>query len=231
VTFIRSTLFALWFFVVSAVIHIALLPTLLLPRRHAVAVSKFWVRTIFFGVKWIAGIRFEVRGQEFIPDGAALIAAKHQSAWETLAFTALLRDPAIVLKRELVWIPLFGWYITKIGTIPIDRASGGAAIRKMVKAAQRAIADNRQVMIFPEGTRRKPGAPPEYKIGVASLYSQLKVPCVPVALNSGLHWQGFWKVPGTIVVEFLPPIRPGLKRDAFMTRLEGAIETASNRLS
>lgn len=229
--FIRSMLFALWFFVASAVIHVVLLPSLLLPRRHAVAVSKFWVRTVFFGVKWIAGIRCEVRGREFIPTGAALVAAKHQSAWETLAFTTLLRDPATVLKRELLWIPLFGWYITKIGTIPIDRAGGGAAIRKMVRAAQRAVADNRQIMIFPEGTRRKPGAPPAYKSGVASLYSQLRVPCVPVALNSGLHWRGFWKVPGTIVVEFLPPIPPGLSRDAFMGRLEQTIETASNRLA
>lgn len=227
---LRSGLFLLWFFVISAAMHVALLPALLFPRREAVAVSKLWARITFFGLKWIVGLDFTVRGRKFIPENAALIASKHQSTWETLAFTALLKDPATVHKRELLWIPLFGWFLRKLQMIAIDRKSGAGAIRKMSRAATQALNDGRQIVIFPEGTRRKPGAPPQFKPGVAALYAELNVPCVPVALNSGAYWTGFLKYPGTIIIEFLPPIPGGLGRADFMRRLEETIEQNSNQL-
>ncbi len=150
--------------------------------------------------------------------------------WETIALLALLRAPAIVIKRELLWIPFYGWYCIKQGMIPIDRASGASAIRRMHAAAKRAIAKGQPIVIFPEGTRKKIGEPPDYKPGVAALYTLLGLPCVPMAHNSGLFWiGGFLRKPGTVVVEFLEPIPPGQRRQEFMTVLEARIEHASQR--
>ena len=210
--------------------HVVFLPALILPRQIAVAVSKLWAHVTLFGLRWIVGLNFTVRGREHIPTTAALVASKHQSAWETLAFTALLRDPATIHKRELLWIPLLGWFLRKLQLIAVDRKSGASAIRTMLKAAARAFAEQRQIVIFPEGTRRKPGSPPHYKSGVAALYQTLNVPCVPVALNSGAYWNGLWKYPGTIVIVFLEPIPPGLGRAEFTRRLEEVIEQNSNQL-
>ena len=171
----------------------------------------------------------EVRGTA--PKGAALIAAKHFSTWETIALLALLDAPAIVIKRELLWIPLYGWYCIKQGMIPIDRSAKASAIRRMHEAAKRATNDGQPIVIFPEGTRKKPGAPPDYKPGVAALYAMLGMPCIPLAHNSGLFWTGwFLRKPGTVVVEFLEPIAPGLKRREFMSELQTRLETATNAL-
>jgi 1-acyl-sn-glycerol-3-phosphate acyltransferase len=150
--------------------------------------------------------------------------------WDTLALYLALDEPAIVLKRELLRIPFYGWFLAKAAAIPIDRGAGASALRKMAEAARQVLARGRPILIFPEGTRKKPGTPPDYKPGVAGLYGQLDVDCVPVALNSGVYWTGFLKRPGTIVLEFLEPIGPGLKRGAFMQLLEDRIETATNRL-
>jgi len=159
-----------------------------------------------------------------------LVASKHMSMWDTLALYVVLGDPGIVLKRSLLHVPFFGWFLARSTAIAIDRAAGASALRSMAKGAQGVLAQGRPVLIFPEGTRQKPGAPPDYKPGVAGLYGQLDVPCVPVCLDSGLYWQGFWKRPGTITLGFLEPIPPGLKRAAFMTMLEARIETATNKL-
>ena len=164
------------------------------------------------------------------PRGGVLVASKHMSMWDTLALYLALDDPGIVLKRELLRIPFYGWYLWKAAAIPIDRGAGADALRRMTHAAKTVLAEGRPILIFPEGTRKKPGAPPDYKPGVAGLYSMLGVECVPVALNSGVHWTGFRKRPGTIVLEFLEPIAPGMKRPAFMALLEERIETATNRL-
>ncbi|CAN5245757.1 lysophospholipid acyltransferase family protein [soil metagenome] len=204
----------------------------LMPRKWAVRALQAWASTSVLLLRVIAGIRVEVRGAEHIPQGAALVAAKHQSLWETFALIPMVDDPAMVLKRELVWIPLFGWFIPKFRMIAVERSAGSQALRKMIADAKAAAAMGRQIVIFPEGTRRPPDAPPEYKPGAAALYLALGLPCTPVALNSGLYWprRKFQRYPGTVIVEFLPAIPPGLPRRDFAQRLEAAIEGATSRL-
>ena len=228
--YLRSGLFLFWFLSISLILNIGNLPLLVVPRRAAVWVANKWARLVLFGLKHIAGVDMVVRGH--VPSLAGvLIAAKHFSIWETIAVLALLRDPAIVLKRELLWVPLYGWYCTKMGMIPINRSSGSRAIRRMHAAAKRAVEAGRPVVIFPEGTRKKPGAAPDYKPGVAALYAQLGIPCVPLVHNSGLFWADwFLRRPGTIVVEYLEAIPPGLPRREFMSVLEARMEEATTRL-
>jgi 1-acyl-sn-glycerol-3-phosphate acyltransferase len=181
--------------------------------------------SVLWGLKVFAGVRMRVTGK--VPDGAVLVASKHMSMWDTLAIYVVLGHPGIILKRALLYVPFFGWYLARSTAIAIDRAAGASALRAMAKGAAAVLAEHRAVVIFPEGTRQKPGAPPAYKPGVAGLYRQLDVPCVPVALDSGRYWQGFWKRPGTITLAFLEPVPPGLKRAAFMAILEERIETAT----
>ena len=225
---VRSTLFLAWFLLVTTILSLIFLPVLILPRRATIWLARAWSRATFFGLKIFAGIDWEIRGVP--PRGPMLVAAKHMSMWDTLGLYLALDAPAIVLKRELLRIPFYGWFLWKATAIPIDRAAGAGALRKMAANARAVLAEGRPILIFPEGTRKKPGATPDYKPGVAGLYTMLEVPCVPVALNSGVHWTGFKKVPGTIVLEFLEPIPPGLKRAEFMAQLERRIETATNKL-
>jgi 1-acyl-sn-glycerol-3-phosphate acyltransferase len=225
---VRSTLFLAWFLAVTTILSLIFLPVLILPRGATIWLARVWSRATFFGLKIFAGIDWEVRG--IPPRGPVLVASKHMSMWDTLALYLALDAPAVVLKRSLLYIPFYGWFLWKAAAVPIDRGGGARALRKMQNAAQEVLADDRPILIFPEGTRKKPGAAPDYKPGVAGLYTMLNVSCVPVALNSGVHWTGFRKLPGTIVLEFLEPIPPGLKRAAFMAKLEGRIETATNRL-
>jgi len=227
-TVLRSALFLVWFLAITTVLSLAFLPVLALPREATVWLARLWARWTFWGLKIFAGIGWEIRGT--VPRGPVLVAAKHMSMWDTLALYLALDEPAIVLKRELLRIPFYGWFLAKAAAIPIDRGAGASALRKMAEAARQVLARGRPILIFPEGTRKKPGTPPDYKPGVAGLYGQLDVDCVPVALNSGVYWTGFLKRPGTIVLEFLEPIGPGLKRGAFMQLLEDRIETATNRL-
>jgi len=225
---LRSALFLLWFAVVSVVMNVMALPVLLLPANRAMAAASLWGRAVLFGLKHIAGIGLEVRGR--LEQPRVLLAAKHFSMWETIAFLAIFPRPAIVMKQSLLRIPLYGWYCRKMGMIAIDRSAGAGAIRAMAAQAKRALNANRPIVIFPEGTRKHPGAAPDYKPGVAALYGQLQVPCVPVAHNSGLFWLGFLKCPGTIVVQLLEPIPPGLPRQQFMMALETRIEEGTRRL-
>ncbi|HEY5239571.1 MAG TPA: lysophospholipid acyltransferase family protein [Rhizomicrobium sp.] len=227
----RSAIFLLWFALESAVINILGLPSMLMPRAAANGVAEFWCRASLWGLKMFAGLDCEMRGP--LPPHGVLIAAKHMSMLDTMALFVMLGRPAFVLKRNLLNIPFYGWYARKTGMIAIDREGRASALRMMVIKAKAALDGGRSVIIFPEGTRKKPGAPPDYKPGVAGLYGQLDVPCVPVALNSGLYWTGpggFIKKPGKMVIEFLQPIPPGLKRREFMTALETEIETATARL-
>ncbi len=230
---IRSTLFTGAFFVATAILSILGAPVFLLaPQRVAVGYTQLWGLVCRALLRGLAGIRVEIRGREHIPQGAALVAAKHQSAFETFALLPLLPYPAMVMKPELGRIPLFGFYSRVSGMILVDRRKGATALREMTAQAKREAAKGRPVVIFPEGTRRTPGAPPAYQPGVALLYKGLGLPCVPVALDSGLFWprRSFRKYPGTIVVEFLPPIPPGLDSKTFLARLEAAIEGGSDRL-
>jgi len=228
ILWLRSALFMLWFLLITTILSLIFLPVLVMPRGATVWLARFWSRITFWGLKVLTGIGFEVRGAP--PKGPALVAAKHMSMWDTMALYLVLDQPAIVLKRELLRIPFYGWYVWKATAIAIDRGAGASALRKMSAAARQVLDQGRPILIFPEGTRQKPGAPPDYKPGVAGLYALSGVTCVPVALNSGVYWTGFLKRPGTIVLEFLEPIAPGLKRDAFMGLLETRIETATNRL-
>jgi 1-acyl-sn-glycerol-3-phosphate acyltransferase len=230
-TILRSILFFLWFAITSAIIAVGGVWVLLLPRRATEGLSKTWSRTVLFGLKYIAGLDYEVRGT--VPKGAVLVAAKHMSMWDTVALYLLLDDATAVVKRSLLSVPFYGWYLWKAGVIAIDRDGKASALKQMVAEGKAAMAERRPVFIFPEGTRKEPGGPPDYKPGVAALYTQLDAPCIPVALNSGLFWTGpvgFLKKPGRVVIEFLPAIPPGLKRGAFMDQLQAEIETATNEL-
>jgi len=228
----RSLLFNILFYVTTTLFVVIGSPLLFAPRRWAMAALAVHGRFELWLLEVIVGTKLEVRGREKLPNGACLVAAKHQSAWETFALIPLFRDPALLMKRELFWIPFHGWFSKKFEMIPVDRDKGPAALRRMLREAKARIADGREIIIFPEGTRRAPGAPPDYKTGVILLYEALRVPCVPVALNSGLFWprRSLIRRPGTIVVEFLDPIPPGLPKAEFLKRLTEAIETASTRL-
>jgi len=228
----RSLLFDVLFYVTTAMFVVIGSPLLLAPRSWAMAALAIHGRFELWLLKAIVGTRLEVRGAEKVPTGACLVASKHQSAWETFAIIPLFRDPALLMKRELFWIPFHGWFSHKFQMIPVDRDKGPSALRRMLRDAKTRVADGRQIIIFPEGTRRAPGAPPDYKTGVALLYESLGVPCLPVALNSGLFWprRSLMRRPGTIVVEFLDPIPPGLPKAKFLKRLADAIEGASTRL-
>ncbi|MGE0006369.1 MAG: lysophospholipid acyltransferase family protein [Parvibaculaceae bacterium] len=229
---LRSLAYNVVFYVNLVLFLVLGTPFYLTPRKWSIRALQAWARTSLWWLEVICGTRYEVRGAENIPGGAVLVASKHQSAWDTFALLTLFDDPAMVLKRELVFIPLFGWFIPKFRMIPVERSSGAAALKIMVRRARDAAAMGRQIVIFPEGTRRLPGAPADYKPGAAALYLQLGLPCLPVALNSGLYWprRKFLRYPGTIVVEILPAIEAGLKRRDFAQRLESAIETATAKL-
>jgi 1-acyl-sn-glycerol-3-phosphate acyltransferase len=228
----RSVLFNALFYA-NLIVHMAVaLPAFVLPYPILLVFIRSYARTSLWLLRIVCGITVEWRGVENIPPGGCIVACKHQSAWETFALYAVLRDPAYILKRELMWIPLFGWYTWKAGLIPIDRTAGPAALKRMAARARKELQNGRQIVIFPEGTRRPPGAEPAYRPGVAYLYGQSGVPCVPLALNSGLFWprRSLRRIPGTIVVEALEPIPPGLDRHAFLARLESALEAATARL-
>jgi 1-acyl-sn-glycerol-3-phosphate acyltransferase len=229
----RSVLFNALFYTNLFVHMIVALPTLILPYPVLRAFIRSYGRTSLWLLRMVCGTAVEWRGLHNIPPQACIVACKHQSVWETFALYAVLPDPIYILKRELMWIPLFGWYAWKARLIPVDRDAGLAALSRMTARAQQELQQRRcQLVIFPEGTRRPPGAEPAYKPGVAFLYSKAGVPCVPMVLNSGLFWprRTLRRRPGTIVVEALEPIPPGLDRKVFFPRLQEAIETAAARL-
>ena len=230
---LRSLLFNVFFFAWTLAIVVMGLPFLLLPHRFTYRLGAFWVRVTLAVLGGLVGLRHRVVGLEHRLPGAAIYAVKHQSAWDTLVFALLLDEPAYVLKRELTYLPLFGWLLLRAGMIPVDRAGRASALRRMIGLAKQRTAAGRPLLIYPEGTRTAPGERRPYQPGVAALYGQLDQPVVPVALNSGLFWgrRQFVKRPGTITVEFLPAIPPGLPRRAFMAELEKRLEGACARLA
>lgn len=232
-TLLRSLLFNVFFYLWTTLVLIVGLPLMLGPRSGLYHLGRLWVRVIMAALRLLCGLRYQVRGLENLPEGGFLVAAKHQSAWDTLIFSLLLWDHSFVLKQELTWIPVFGLYLLRAGLVPVDRKGGSKALRKMVARAKQVIADGRPIVIFPEGTRVAPGEHRPYHPGVAALYGQLGVSVVPVALNSGRFWgrRSFAKSPGVITLEFLPRIEPGLHRKAFLQRLEASIETRSKSLA
>ena len=229
---LRSLLFNLLFYLNTLLWLTVALPTFLLPYRAIIWIAKTWGRCNLVLLRLVAGIDYEIRGREKIPHGPIIVAAKHQSAWETFALLPLFDNPFFIVKRELQWLPIFGWLMIKGRMVPVDRGAGSKALNAMTERARVELAKGRQLIIFPEGTRRPAGAEPRYKFGVAQLYAAEGVPCVPVALNSGLFWprRSIMLHPGAVLVEVLDPIAPGLDKDAFLERLQQEIETATARL-
>jgi 1-acyl-sn-glycerol-3-phosphate acyltransferase len=230
--FIRSLLFNILFYVNLILWMLACLPLLLGTRKAMLRGAQAWARSSIWLLRVVAGTRVEFRGLDKIPPGGLLVAAKHQSLWETFALMTIFDDPAFVMKRELTWIPLFGWLALKAGMISVNRSGGSTALADMNRRAREEVSKGRQLLLFPEGTRRAPGAPPAYKFGVAHLYRNLGAPCLPVALNSGLFWprRQMIRRPGTITVEIIDPIPPGLPREEFLEEMTRKIEVASDRL-
>ncbi|MFB3149315.1 MAG: lysophospholipid acyltransferase family protein [Alphaproteobacteria bacterium] len=230
--FLRSALFNAVFFLWSAGLCFIFLPLLVLPERVMLRAGTWWSKSIIRILGLTAGTRFEIRGAENIPTGAAIFASKHQSAWDTLFYMIFLPGPALVVKRELFQIPLYGWSARHAGMIGVDRRGGARALKHLIRGARSALKGGRSVVIFPQGTRTAPGTREPYQVGVAALYRGLDQPIVPVAVNSGIFWgrRAFLKRPGTILIEVLPAIPTGLDRDDFMAELERRIETATDRL-
>jgi 1-acyl-sn-glycerol-3-phosphate acyltransferase len=229
---VRSLLYVALFYIWSVFWVLLISPLMLGPRIWMVRSWRIWSQVVMGLLGVVCGIRVELRGAQYIPKGAALIAPKHQCMLDVFAQFAWLPDSCFVTKKELMWIPFFGWYARKGQMIVIDRAGHATALRKMVAEARQRFAQGRQLVIFPEGTRGEPGVPGDYKPGIAALYRELGVPVHPVATNAGVHWprHGFLRKPGTIVFEYLEPIPPGLKRAEFMRILQERIETASMAL-
>jgi 1-acyl-sn-glycerol-3-phosphate acyltransferase len=229
---VRSAFFNAGMYALTAVMAVVGLPILALPGRVSVAYSRLWARLVLGWLALTCGLRHRVRGHANLPAGPVIIAAKHQSTWETLSLDMLVDHPAFIIKRELLWIPIFGWYLSRAGSIAVDRRGRALALRRLLVQARATVEGGRPIVIFPEGTRAKLGASLPYQPGIAAVYSQLGLPVVPVALNSGLFWgrRTFIKWPGVITVEFLPAIPPGLKRAEFMQTLRQRIDSATDRL-
>jgi 1-acyl-sn-glycerol-3-phosphate acyltransferase len=229
---VRSIVFNVLFYLNTALWLIIALPTFFMPYRAILAVATAWGRSNLVLLRAVAGIDYEIRGREKLPKGPIIVAPKHQSAWETFSLLQLFDNPVFIVKRELQWIPIFGWLMIKGRMVPVNRGARSQALAAMIERVRIELALGRQLVIFPEGTRRPAGAEPRYKFGVAHLYAATGVPCVPIALNSGLFWprRSIRLRPGTVLVEILDPIQPGLDKDEFFERLQHDLETATARL-
>lgn len=230
---LRSIVFQACFLLWSTLVALyALIPLSLNNRPHLFGIGGVWSDGINLLLRAICNIHVRIEGTEHIPAGPAMIAAKHQSLWDTAIVLRLFRGPAIVMKQELLNIPIYGALCRAQGMIAVDRAGGAKALKAMLKDARAAADDGRKLLIFPQGTRTLPGEHVPYQPGVAALYRDLKLPVVPVALNSGFFWpkRGILRRPGTIVLRFLPPIPAGLDRETFMAELETRIESANAAL-
>jgi len=229
--YLRSFLFQLFFWLWSACLAILMVVTLAMPRAANRASMTFWSKGLTLALRWLAGVRIEIRGRDNVPTGAALIAAKHQSMFDVFSQFAILPDACFVMKKELLMVPLFGWHGLKADMIVVDRDGHSAALKKLVRDAKERLTETRQIVIFPEGTRGAVGQPGDYKPGIAALYRELDMPVTPLALNCGAHWnKGFLVKPGTIVFHYLEPIPAGLKRAEFMRELQTRIDTATKVL-
>jgi 1-acyl-sn-glycerol-3-phosphate acyltransferase len=230
--FLRSLIYNVLFYLLLVWWLLVAIPTFVMPPTGIRAIARLWSRQSTWLLRVVCNVKVEYRGVEKIPKGPLIVASKHQSMWETVALLQIFDQPLYILKRELTLIPFFGWYLIKAGMISVDRRAGGRALLKMVRQAVDEVRHGRQLIIFPEGTRRPVDAPPAYKPGVAQLYASSRVSCVPVALNSGLFWprRTFMRYPGTLVVEFLDLLPPGLPRDEFLAQISVTIEEATLRL-
>ncbi len=229
----RSIIFNVLFYLVLVLFLLVGSPTLLLPRIYSIRALQLWGRVSIWMLRVICNIKMEVRGQENLINQPMIVAGKHQSAWETFAIPPLLNDPCMVLKRELFYVPIYGWpYAYKFKMIGVDRSGGSKSLKDLIARAREEIARGRQIVIMPEGTRKAVGAPPDYKPGAAALYTGLNVPCVPFGLNAGQFWprRKFLRYPGTIVIEFGAPIPAGLLRKEFQKKLQDAVESITQRL-
>ncbi len=229
----RSLVFNVAFYVMLIVFLIVCAPVLLMPRIYAIRALQAWGLTANWLMRTVCHIKVEVRGRENIPEGPLLVAGKHQSLWETLMLPTLFNDPCMVEKKELFYIPIYGWpYTYKFRMIGVDRAAGSKALKELIARGREEIAAGRQIIILPEGTRKAVGAVPDYKPGAAALYTALNVPCIPFGLNAGLFWprRTFLRFPGTIIIEFGKVIPPGLARKAFQQQMQTAIEGITEAL-
>jgi 1-acyl-sn-glycerol-3-phosphate acyltransferase len=228
---LRSILFAVWLYGSMAVIGIGLWPFVLADDRHVWTALRSWGRATIWGLRWIVGARVRFEGLEHVPQGGALIAAKHQSMLDTIVPALFLPKPVYIYKRELGGTPVMGAYLRK-NQIAVDRGGYATALKSIVRGAREAVSKGRQVLIFPEGTRQPLDAVPDYKPGIAAMYKDLNLPVTPIALNTGLIWnpKGLIRRPGHVVFKVLAPIPPGLPRDEFMRELETRIETESQAL-
>ncbi|MGV8939125.1 MAG: lysophospholipid acyltransferase family protein [Allorhizobium sp.] len=230
---LRSVLFNAAFYANLIIRMIVLAPAYFLrQRRKSFRIVKSWARSSHWLMEKIVGTTFTIEGLENIPAGGYIMAPKHQSFWDTYALLPWLDDPVYILKRELMWIPLFGWYAMKQRMIPVDRGAKGMAMAAVMKRAAKEMRNGRQLIIYPEGTRLPPGAVPAYKYGIARIYRDLKVPVVPVAMHPGLFWprRSTMRYPGHFKVRILPAIMPGLDPDVFYERLVTELERASDEL-
>lgn len=222
----RSTFFALIFYPGSLLAVLLSFPVSLLGTGALRSWAHGWARFHRLCAAWLLGIRTRVEGD--LPEGGVLVALKHQSMFETIEVFLQLKEPAVVLKRELADLPLWGWVVQRYGVIPVDRKGGATALRRMMKAADAAVAEGRPIVIFPEGTRVPPGEQPPLQSGFAGLYRALKLPVVPVAVDSGRLWprHRFVKRPGIVTMRFGAPLPSGLPRG----EIEAAVHAAINAL-
>lgn len=235
--FLRSTLFNILFYGTTAIACVLCLPGLLLPKKQAMWIVKFFVHTVYFLEKHVIGLDYEVRGAENLPTGGSfIVAAKHQSPYETMKLNILFDDPAIVLKKELLMIPLWGWFLAKIDPIAINRSKFRQSLNQITEGTLHVKGQGRPIVIFPQGTRvllDQTTKDKPYKIGVARAAEAAGLPVIPLALNSGVFWprKSWVKKPGKVIFEFLPPVPDGLGVYEIMKDLEKRIEEHSRRLA
>jgi 1-acyl-sn-glycerol-3-phosphate acyltransferase len=233
--FLRALTFNVLYYGLTLILAFALLPALLLPEKYYWGVIRRYFFLVRLLCKYVLGLDFILKGREHLPKGGCIIAAKHQSAYETLMLPILFDHPVVIIKQELLNIPLWGWYAARAGMIGIDRSKPRDAMPKMAAGVTRAAEQGRTIVIFPQGTRvgihQTPGDKP-YKRGIAELYELTRLPVIPMALNSGLYWprNAFIKRGGTVTIEFLPALPAGLSRQELMERLQQTLEDHSNRL-
>lgn len=228
---ITSVLFVIWFYGWMLIFGLAYAPlTLFVNDKYIWHAMRAWSRMTVFGLRWICGVKISFEGLEHVPEGPALFAAKHQATLDTVLPVLFVKEPVFIVKRELIKMPVFGFYMKRM--IPVDREAHAKALKDMLRASRAVIAKGRQIVIFPEGTRQELDAAPDYKPGVAAMYRDFGLPCVPIALNTGLVWRpnGIMRNPGHVTIKVLPPIPAGLSREVFMRELETRIETESQAL-
>ena len=231
IQWIRSLIFNACMYVAMLVIGLAYVPWAIASREGAVAACHAYCRYVRWSARWMIGLQTEVRGTP--PTNEVVIAAKHQSFLDIIMIYGAVPRGKFIMKRILWYAPILGWFAKRIGCVPVDRGKRSAAVRKMLADVRSGAADPGQLIIYPQGTRVAVGEARPYKQGTGVLYKETGQPCVPVACNVGVFWpkRGVYRKPGTAVVEFLPPIAPGLELPEFMAILEEQIETRSDALA